>query len=506
MVDGRLSSFVIRHWLKKEEEMKAILAVVLVLAVFGQITAQPQAPEVIWSLTTSLGCFNSGQDVIQTSDGGFLLVGDLGINSVYPDLLIAKFDENGNREYWQTYGGEYSEAGICVYPTYNGKYIIGANGNGDIWLIELDDEYQIVWDNTIGWSLMEYTGDLKYIPDEGYIIVGSTASLGAGGYDILLLKTDLLGNETWHNTFGGSGYDYGYGIDLTPEGGYIIAGKTLSYGSGLSDLWLIKTDMNGNEIWSDTFGGEYSEGGSAVMTVNDGYVISGSTSSYSGNPDASDAWILKTDFNGNILWSTTSGDILPDYGYGLSKTSNGSFVTTGYIWSYGANNANSILMEVDSMGVLQWFLDFGRWESDDRGFGLCTTFDSGYAISGWTNVNSTSYTVCLVRLGYSSSCIAEYSRNYTYNPVLLCDFYLHPPSPNPFNTETLITFDLPFVSQIELSAYDISGREISVIAEGEYPAGRHTVTFDGSGLSSGIYFIRLQAGEQIMTKKCVLVK
>jgi|GEM_PF-968856 len=486
--------------------MKTICTILMVLSGGMMALGQPLPPEIIWSIATSLGSFGNGESIIQTNDEGFLVTGSISIASTYSDLFVAKLDQNGNKEYFQTYGGTGSQGGMCIYPTYDDKYIIGGYNNGDMWLLELDAEYQLVWSATIGWNMSEYIGDLKYIPGEGYIIIGTTTSFGAGSYDLLLVKTDLMGNLLWFRTFGGNGQDYGSGIDITNDGGFIITGKKTIPTTLNIDLWLIRTDSLGNEIWQAQFGGEYYESGSSVITVEDGYVVSGSTESFSMNPDAADAWILKTDTLGNLLWSTTSGDGLPDYGYDLVKEDNGSFALTGYIWSYGANNANLTLMQVNSTGELQWFTEYGNWGSDERGFALCTTSDSGFAVTGWTDIRSHSFTVGLLRLGYTNNKII--TTNYSnYNICnIIDDFSLFPPSPNPFNAETVISFDLPLAGDITLEAFNLTGRKIETIAAGEYPAGRHTATFAGENLPSGVYFLRLQAGGEVRTQKCVLLK
>jgi predicted secreted protein len=295
--------------------------------------------------------------VQQTSDGGYIIAGttaSYGAGS--DDFWLIKTDASGGQVWAQTFGGTGWDDGSEVSQTSDGGYIIvgttssyGA-GSSDIWLIKTDAFGNQTWAKTFGGTGDDQGYSVRQTSDGGYVIVGQTDSYGAGGIDIWLIKTDASGNQIWTKTFGGWTDDYGYSVRQTSDGGYIIVGETDSYGGGNGDAYLIKTDVSGTQVWTRTFGGANSDAGYSVQQTPDGgYILVGQTSSYV-DVDSGDVYVVKTDASGNQVWARTVGGAHPDYGNSVQLAASGGYIIAGSTFSYGAGGQDVWLIKTDADG------------------------------------------------------------------------------------------------------------------------------------------------------------
>ena len=221
-------------------------------------------------------------------------------------MWLIKTDDNGNKVWDKTFGGIKQDLGYSVQQTSDGGYIIvGITAydyhawTGDVWLIKTDRNGNKVWDKTFGGTQYDEGRSVQQTSDGGYIITGVTFSKGKGENDVWLIKTDENGETEWDTTFGGKSYDYGYSVQQTADGGFIITGETMSKGKGEFDVWLIKTDENGKTEWDRTFGGtEYEYGYSVRQTTDSGYIVTGVTTSFGHANYFYDMWLIKTDSEG----------------------------------------------------------------------------------------------------------------------------------------------------------------------------------------------------------------
>jgi len=361
-------------------------------------------PHLAWSKTFGGASLDWGWSVQETTDYGFIIAGETeSYGSGGYDAWLIKTDNYGNETWNKTFGGFVKDGGRSIQQTSDNGYIIGGYVDSygypghDVWLIKTDDEGIEEWDSIFGGLDSDAAFSVLQTSDQGYIALGYADSYGAGNHDIWLIKTDTFGNEEWNKTFGDIEWDSGYSVQQTEDDDFIIIGTTKSYGSGGQDAWLIKTDMYGNEEWNKTYGGTNNDWGSSVVMTNDGFVLTGDTRSY--GPGGYDIWIIKTDKNGNEQWRRIYGDSeSDDTGYSLKKTSDGGYIITGTKTSFDTGLTDVWLIKTDTDGYMQWNLtiDGGL---DDWSYSVDETTDGGYIITGLTNsFGSGDYDLWLIKV------------------------------------------------------------------------------------------------------------
>lgn len=205
-----------------------------------------------------------------------------------------------------------------------------------------------LWTKTFGGDIPDYAVAVQQTIDNGFILLGKTSSFGAGYSDIWLIKTDENGNELWQQTFGGSETEYAGDIKQTSDGGFIIVGTTESYGSEYNKIWLIKTDEFGNELWSQLFGNYDNRGNSVVQTSDGGFMIAGATW-ITGNNNYFDALLIKTDENGNEEWSQTYGYSFWDTALHIQQNDIDEYLICGL-----QGETQGWFFKTDSTGNLLW--------------------------------------------------------------------------------------------------------------------------------------------------------
>jgi len=362
--------------------MVAVLLLLVSLVGTAQAGDKVSAPEEEWNKTFGGTSWDEAWSVHQTTDGGYILAGytkSYGAGS--GDFWLVKTDSNGNKTWDKTFGGTGWDTARSVQQTTDGGYILtgwisyGA-GLNDAWLVKTDSKGNKEWDKTFGGTDGDGATSVQQTSDGCYILAGGTMSYGAGSSDLWLVKADFKGNEEWNKTFGGTSWDEAASVQQTSDGGYILAGYTKSYGAGSSDAWLVKTDSNGNEEWNKTFGGPDGDAAASVQQTSDGgYIFTGWTASY-------DAWLVKTDSKGNEMWNKTFGGTYRDEGHSVAQTSDGGYILTG-LRIYGVGSGDAWLVRTDSKGGEMWNKTFGGPDGD-AAVSVRQTSDGGYILAGLT--------------------------------------------------------------------------------------------------------------------------
>ena len=321
---------------------------------------------------------NRAVSVLQTSDGGYLIAGSTGTyrdNS--PDIWLVKVSPQGQEQWNRTLGGTGYEVMVFVQQTADEGYNIIGNtdsygaGSFDIWFVKIDSNGNMQWNNTFGGTGQDWAYSVSQVPG-GYIIAGMTESYGAGYSDFWLVKTDTKGEEQWNNTYGGYYLDGADSIEQTRDGGYIIAGMTQSFGAGHNDFMLVKTDSNGKEQWYRTFGGVSHEFHPSVrLSPDGGYILGGRTFSFD-----DDYWLIKTNEDGNVQWDRTFKGCGLD---SFQQTSDGGYIIKGDFYEpHKTWLVQKTLIKTDSNGNEQWDI---RIEGDELNSVLLTD-DGGYILAG----------------------------------------------------------------------------------------------------------------------------
>jgi hypothetical protein len=433
----------------------------------------PSFAQQTWQRTYGTVGEDMGYSVFQTSDGGFVVSGSSNYFTNEPRVYLIKTNAYGDTLWTRNYGGNVGEEGWSVQQTSDAGYIIAGYtysfgaGLSDVYLIKTDSLGDTLWTRTFGGPNYDYGYSVQQTSDGGYIVAGTTQSFGAGLTDVYLIKTNASGDTLWTRTYGGTNYDAGFAVQQTADGGYIVTG----YVDG-GDVYLVKTNASGDTLWTRSYDrtGFYQVGKSVKQTSNGGYIIAGFTGLYSTSWD--DVLLIKTDSLGDTLWTHTYGDTIDDEGFSVRQTSDGGYIVAGGFNSVRGGGGDVWLIKTNASGDTLWTKTFGGPYSD-LGYSVQQTSDRGYIIVGYTNsFGAGMHDVYLIKTDSLGNVGVETNT---------------PPHPKT-STKSLTVIPNPFVSFTSVpnheaerfSLYDVSGRRV-----GTYKGDRI-----GEGLRAGVFFMR----------------
>ncbi len=297
---------------------------------------------------------DGGNSINPTSDGGYLIAGHTETDSFDCQFYALRINANADTLWTRMYGGLNDDAASYGIETNDGQYVLAgfttpAFMNSDAHLMRLDAYGNLIWSRSYGGNANDYANCIRQTADSGFILAGRTQSYGAGGEDIWLIKTDKNGNMSWSKTYGGAANERAYYLQLTSDGGYIIAGNTQSFGAGLTDMYVIKTNAAGDTLWTRTYGGALHDGAFCVQqTADGGYIVCGYSKSFTDT--TGDVYLIKMDWAGNMQWTKTFGGTATDKGTCVMQYADGGYAVSGYTFSYGAGNADAWLIKTNAAG------------------------------------------------------------------------------------------------------------------------------------------------------------
>jgi hypothetical protein len=509
--------------------------------------------EELWSQTYGGAQDDFSQSVIQITEGGFALAGETqSFGEGESDFWLIAIDDNGEELWSQTYGGNRSDICYSVIRTVRGGFALAGQTNSfgqgrfDFWLVVTDENGDELWSETYGGQNNDCCTSVIQTADGGFALTGYTYSYGDGEGDFWLVRTNEDGEELWSQTYGGEENDWCYSVIQTTNGGFALAGFTLSFGEGSFDYWLVVTNVDGEELLSQSFGGEQGDWGSSVVqTVDGGYTLAGRTNSF--GEGASDIWMVRTDEVGEVFWSRTFGGEDNENCNSLILTEDFGYSLVGYTDSFGAGSYDFLLVRTEpdpDIDILRWLAlpDSGFVEGESLQFSreylyehifspnfpdsaLIISFQNGENVFGevddggllitaeedWYGIDSLMLIVTDPEVNddtiYLRLTVTEYNTvgklPFSNAPGILT---LHDANPNPFNSTTIITFDIPLSSDVSITLTDLNGRQVGSLLNDHLSVGSHSLVWNARSFPTGTYLCRMEAGGFAQTKKLMLVR
>ena len=289
------------------------------------------------------------------------------------ELKLGGFDYDTCYSVQETDDGDFIFAG--------GSYSFGP-GQSDVWIIKTDDKGNIIWNNTYGGPRNESCYCIQETSDGCFVVTGKTKVVEPDDFNALLMKIDADGNQLWEKTYGDDGFDASWWVEPTLDDGFILVGITESKGVGAGDIWVIKTDSNGEIIWDKTYGGSENEEAEEVLVLEDGnFIIVGSTNSF--NSVGKDLIILCIDNEGSLQWQKVYGGYNDDEAWSIEQIDDNSYFILGRTYSFGSGGQDFWLLKIDDSGEILFNRTFGD-KGLDQARRIQKTLDDKYLLSGCT--------------------------------------------------------------------------------------------------------------------------
>lgn len=444
--------------------MKYILHILFLILTTALLA---QAPSKFYTRIGGNG-YDYGYDIKQTLDKGYIFTGSTtSFGQTFPDLYLTKLDSMGQVKFQKYIGNASNEIGKSVIQLSDSSFVIAGYTNSigfggyDVYLVKTDKAGNMMWAKTYGGQDWDFAYSLQQTQDGGFVIGGTTYSMGRGGADGYIIKTDANGVEQWHKTYGGINDDEFKSVIQTNDGNYALTGYTKSYNDiDSGDVWIFKLDTNGDSLWCKFYGGNKEDFGNQLfeMPSNNELYIAGATASFGAGK--LDAYVFRTDNNGNFINYGTDGSSANDEEFTsiilTNRTPNTIALNEKEL--FPAYGLQAKIMELTSVLLYINATEYGS-TIDDEIFKIIPTSDKGIAGIGYTNgygaILSDVYFLKIDSSLYGSTSIVSVKEN-SFNNI---SFKIYP---NPtINNYIYITSDNT-LKDVKISIYNIIGEEVSI--------------------------------------------
>lgn len=477
------------------------------------------------------------------------------LNLVCSSVAIA---DVGDTLWTALYGTPYADYPTSITQTADGGYFMVGwtlfpfNDYKNVYLVKTDSLGDTLWEKTYRWALNDVAMSIQSSSDGGAILAGWTNSRGAGGTDVLVIKTNSNGDTSWTKTYGGAYDDTAYCIIQATDDGYIVCGVTYfdDGGGGSFQNYWFKINATGTRQWGYCSGGGFGACANCIIPVTGGYIFVGWMKDSSGT---SYVHAEKVDASGQNIWTQTYNQVPNSIGNCIIPSSDGQYIICGNVTPQGSSQ-QALLMKINTSGDIVWNYNYGNTDIEsganvrqtlDNGFLICgykkpalfqdsskfyllktsaagifdwdktytfgslndgicalATSDSNFTLIGATNWRDTlNSDLCLLKIQGTETNQIEADVSQPTSPEIHLANY-----PNPFNSKTLIKYNLPESGPVKLQIFDILGRQVSMILDHNQLAGNYEIIWDGINQSAGIYYCRLTTKYGSRNTKMLLLK
>ena len=325
-------------------------------------------------------------------------------------LFVAARGSAHSQETWvRSFGGPQDESAKAVVRTVEGDFVVAGftssygAGQGDVWVLRLTGTGQVLWQRAFGGALDEQATSIAIVPEGGFVVAGYTSSFGSGQRDFWVLKLNSVGELEWEKTFGGPGDEEALAVVATADGGFVVAGSTKPSGSESMKALLVKLDASGSLEWTRTFSGfNYARIFAAAQTPDTDVVLTG----FGGG-----LWVCKISLLGSVRWQKILSSGV-DEGHALIVASDGSLVIAAETQSTPGQSSDYWVVKLSSNGDLLWHLPLTvTRDSADYAWGITEASDGGFAVVGaFSSAGAGAYDFGLVKI--TASGFVEWAKTY----------------------------------------------------------------------------------------------